>query len=913
MLSVGKLTPGRASYYCEQLPGGQDEYYTRADTEDRATWLGAASTVLDLDSGAEVGPDQFRRLLDARHPETGEPLGIPRTTAHRLAGFDLCFSAPKSVSVAWALAPPELAARIERAHDRAVAQAIETFEAEVARARRGKRAGRLIETDGVIAAAFPHRSSRAGDPQIHTHVVVPNLTVDASGRWSALAGDRVYRWAKTLGYMYQAALRAELTQSLGVRWGPVRKGAAEIEEIPSRLVDAFSKRRAQIVAALDAVGATTGRAAEVAALATRTAKDKDHDLTTLRQLWRDEAVSLGIGADILWVHQPRTPGDRTSVLSAEMLAPDGLTGHTSSFDRRDILQALAAGHPEGATTNRVRAAADLFLTRPELVALGFDHPAGPRYTTRDLVQLETRLLDRAAGRTNDIVGIVQAEDLARVLSDRPNLSDEQTRMVTALTTGGAGIQIVVGRAGVGKTYALDAARAAWEASGHTVIGAALAARAAAELQAGAGIASTTVERLLTDLDRPGPLSGLAPRTVLVVDEAGMLGTRKLGRLLDHAHRANAKVVLTGDYRQLPEIEAGGAFAALARSVPTVELTDNRRQTQAWERHALAELRHGDVPAAIGAYRQAGRLSLTSTADAARQQMVTDWWGAHQGGDRAAMYALRRADVDDVNQRARQILERHGRLGPERLTAAGREFAAGDIVVCLRNDRRLGVRNGTISILSAVNPKIGEVELADGTRLPSSYLQAGNLAHGYCTTIHKAQGQTVDQAFLLGSEGLYREAGYVGLTRARHSTRLYIVSGPTRDGPGDDRDPVIETIRQLGQSRAQILATEQLSPSARSDGRAPPSVSYERTALLADPPLWLVDTLGPPPMSGPDRDRWAVTAERIAAYRDIHQINDPTDALGPRPELPEQRRAWDLAELAIHQHQRSLEIEQGLHL
>ena len=336
-------------------------------------------------------------------------------------------------------------------------------------------------------------------------------------------------------------------------------------------------------------------------------------------------------------------------------------------------------------------------------------------------------------------------------------------MVSVLTGSGDGAQVVVGRAGAGKTFALDAARAAWEASGHPVVGVALAARAAAELQAGAGIPSSTVDRLLADLERPGPLSGLAPGTVVVVDEAGMLGTRKLARLLDHAEQWRAAVVLVGDPRQLPEVAAGGAFSALARSLPVSELKENRRQAEAWERVALSELRSGSVTEALNAYERSGRVRLAPSADSSREAMVEAWWSSRQAGEDAMMYALRRADVDDLNARARARLKAAGGLGDEPAEVAGREFAVGDKVMCLRNDYRLGVSNGTVGTVASVDQ--GDVVLADGTHLPLSYLKAGHLTHAYASTVHKAQGATVDRAYLLGSDQLYREAGYVGMSRA----------------------------------------------------------------------------------------------------------------------------------------------------
>ncbi len=944
MLSIGKLTGGRASYYVEQLPGGADEYYTRGGAETPAVWLGSASAALGL--AGRVDPTSFGRVLAALDPASGEPLGVPRTTSRRLAGFDLCFSAPKSVSVAWGLADTAVAEVIAAAHDRAVAETLDVLESEVVRARRGKRAATLVETAGVVAAGFGHRSSRAGDPQLHTHVVVANLTVDGDGRWSALAGDRVYRWAKTLGYVYQASLRAGLVEALGVRFGPVRNGAADIAGVDPALVAVFSTRRAQIVAGMAAAGVSSRAGAEVAALATRVGKDRTVSLDELRSRWASTAASLAVDPPELGA-PGRVPGDRVLDITAGMLAPDGLTGGSSVFDGRHVMQALAAGHVDGVHAGRVVAAAREFVARPEVVFVRDGRATGPVFSTVDLLEVEAGLVAGAARRVNAGAGTVPASTLAGVLESRRSLHAEQKAMVEGLVTSGAGVQVVVGRAGSGKTFALDAARAAWEAAGYKVMGAALAARAAAELQAGSGIASTTVDRLLGELARPGPLSGLGPRAVLVVDEAGMVGTRKLAVLAAHAERAGAKLVLVGDPRQLPEIDAGGALSALSRTVPVVELAVNRRQSAEWERAALADLRSGAANSAVAAYRRAGRVTVAGSADAVREAMVDDWWQARndpnttnvgaageegvgeEGVVVAAMYALRRGDVDDLNRRARARLDAAGFLGAERLEVAGRQFAVGDEVICGRNDRRLGVINGTRSTLRALDSAAGTVTLADGTVLDSGYLQAGYLAHSYATTIHKAQGATVEEAFLLGSDAMYREAGYVGMSRGRRSNRLYVVAAGEERTPAGTAlpgpDPLAATIRLLGQSRAQTLAAAQLA----GPGMGGPASRAWRAVTLADPPDWLTGILGPPPVAAAARAAWVAQAERLAAYRDTFSdppaspatvdiprapgaagmsdadsgtgstaADSPAGVLGGRPSDPRQARAYDMALLGV---------------
>jgi ATP-dependent exoDNAse (exonuclease V) alpha subunit len=252
---------------------------------------------------------------------------------------------------------------------------------------------------------------------------------------------------------------------------------------------------------------------------------------------------------------------------------------------------------------------------------------------------------------------------------------------------GDGVAVVIGQAGTGKTFALDAAREAWEGSGYRVVGAALARRAAIELEDGAEIESGSIAALLEEL-RKRPSRVLPRRSVLVVDEAGMVPTRALAELVDHVERAGAKLVLVGDDRQLPEIGAGGTFGGLARRLPAIELRENRRQSAVWEREALVLLRDGDADGAVRRYAERGRIVSGQDDEAVRGRLVEDWWKAGDPDD-AVMIAHRQRDVADLNGRAHALMRAAGTLGEE--GADG--FAVADRVVMRRNDHRLGVVNG----------------------------------------------------------------------------------------------------------------------------------------------------------------------------------------------------------------------------
>lgn len=816
MLSVGKIAarPTAGLYYVEQVSHGVEDYYA-GEGEAPGAWAGAGAAALRLDG--EVGEAGILRLLSGQNPASGHALRQPLGLGS-VAGFDLTFRAPKSVSVVFAIAHESVVEEMRAAHQAAVGEALGYLEREACKARRGHGGSTVVAGRGFVAAAFEHRSSRAGDPLLHTHVVVANATQGPDGRWTALDGRSLYRHAKTAGYLYQAALRAELTDRLRVRWHPVERGTADLVGVPRRVIEHFSRRRAQILEHMADRGERSARAAQIATLETRRRKDYAVPLDRLRADWRARSAEHGLSRyrvrAIIGRARPARAAESGAreMAAIELASVDGLTRESSTFTRRDVLQALAEMAAAGAHGHEIEARADAFLGRDEIVAL--DPVAGERcYTTRELLLIERELLDGAIRRRGTDVGLAEEAEVVAALDARTSLSDEQHQLVGALTRSGDGVHVVRAAAGTGKTFGLDAAREAWLNSGVPVLGCALSARAACELRDQGGIDSVTIARLRHALDRG---IELASGSVLIVDEAGMVGTRDLAALAGAANRAQAKLVLVGDDRQLPEIDAGGAFRALAQRLGAVELHEVHRQREPWDRDALSALRGGDAERFAEAYHAHGRLIAAPTADAARDTLAGDWWRAHDAGERALMIAHRRADVADLNRRARGLLRDAGRLGSDALRTDRRAFAIGDRVVTTRNDASLAVVNGHAGTLTAFHDGRLRVELDDGRRvdLPESYAQDGHLDHAYATTAHRAQGATVDRAFVLGSDELYREWGYTAFSRHRHEARFYVTAGrdflneapePLRDG-----DVTLHVARLLNDSRAEHLGLDRRS-------------------------------------------------------------------------------------------------------
>jgi conjugative relaxase-like TrwC/TraI family protein len=364
MLSIGKLVLGQQRYYEQQVAHGAADYYTGRG-EAAGEWIGAGAGQLGL--AGRVGSDQFNALLEGRDPRAPERRLRAGVSDLQVVALDLTFSAPKSVSVLFAVAPPEVVSALADCHEQAVRAALGWLDAEAVFVRRGQGGQRFEHASGLIAAAYRHRMSRALDPQLHTHVVAANLARGRDGRFTALHHPSLYRAAKTAGYLYQSHLRSLVRDRLGLEWGPVRKGAAELQGLPAGVLRVFSQRRAQVEAAVADREAELGRTLTAAerstwgAIATRDRKQYGIDSHT----WREEVTARAsqhgldrelidrIAADGLTSVERGTvmgegaledTGERVSVDEfGELLAgPIGLTERANTFDAPMVLRAFAA-------------------------------------------------------------------------------------------------------------------------------------------------------------------------------------------------------------------------------------------------------------------------------------------------------------------------------------------------------------------------------------------------------------------------------------------------------------------------------------------------------------------------------------------------------------------------------------------
>ncbi len=617
---VAKLAVGREEYYTREL-AADHEAYLSGHGESPGRWYGQGAATLGLEGEASVAG--FRRMFEGRHPDTGELLGRPHGKG-AVPAFDVVLRPTKSVSLLYGLGDPATGRAVLDAHHAGVREATAYLDEHIG-TRRGHGGVERVAGQGLLAVGFDHRTSREGDPLLHTHLVVANRTQGPDGRWTALDGRDLYRHRLAADAIYRATYQHELSRSLGVEWTPADPhGNRELAGMPDELLRVFSKRTDQIdleVERLQAEGRErTPRLVKWAVHATR--KPKEHERPeTLYGRWRQEAAERGVDADTLvrqMTGRTREQDRGVSNLATKrafnrLAGPDGLTAQASTFARQDVIAALG-GELAGATRTELEELADRFLAERAVAVVADRALEERRWSTPELLAVEQRVVAAAVDRAGEHTAVVSHEAVRAALTAHPTAGEDQAGMVRDLCQGGSGVALVVGRAGTGKTFALGVARHAWQLDGYRLLAAAPTGIATVSLEAEGFEEVATVDRLLGDLDRGQET--LTGRTVLVVDEAGMAGSRKLARLLDHAQQADAKVVLVGDDRQLAAIDAGGGFRALRLRLGASELTENRRQRHAWEREALELVRSGLVDEAVAAYREHDRVVVAESKTAA---------------------------------------------------------------------------------------------------------------------------------------------------------------------------------------------------------------------------------------------------------------------------------------------------------
>jgi DNA primase catalytic core len=828
----------------------------------------------------EVATDLFA-AEQGRPPQDARELAAviakhsrPQTTA--VAGYDLTFSPVKSVSTLWALAEPAVAAQIERAHRSAVRDALDFIEQHALFSRTGANGVRQVDVHGLVAAAFTHRDSRAGDPDLHTHVAVGNKVQTLDGRWLSIDGRILFKATVAASETYNTALEHHLRDSLGVRFAErpyrdVRKRSVrEIVGVHPDLIARWSSRRAAIEARRSILAADFQTAhgrpptpveatqlAQQATLETREAKHQPRSLAEQRKSWSAQAAEvLGEPDAVQAMAQaalspsPLTAGELDAgwldaaadwVLAAmEERRSTWQVWHVRAEAQRYIRAAdiptTQANRLVDLIVDEVLNSRSISLARPDTAvepdvlqrtdgASVYTVAGAELFTSRRILAAEQRLV-ATAGRGDGHTIATAAVDVA-LLEATANglaLNAGQAALVREMATSGARLELAIAPAGAGKTTALRTLATAWTYGGGTVIGLAPSAAAAAVLRDQINTHTETLAKLTTSLQHrqlPDWVADVGPTTLVVIDEAGMADTLSLDAAVRYVVDRGGSVRLIGDDQQLSAIGAGGVLRDIQATYGAVRLTELLRFTDPAEAAATLALRDGK-PEAIGFYLDNQRVHVGDLSTIT-EQVFTAWQHDRSQGLDSIMLAPTRELVAELNQRARS--HRLGDTQPgidlEVTLADGNRASVGELIITRSNDRQLRltstdwVKNGDRWTVVAVNAS-GDLDVQHlrnrhRVRLPAAYVQS-SVELGYATTVHTAQGVSVDTMHGLTAGDGSRQQLYTMLTRGKITNHLYLQVV----GDGDPHSVIWpETVRQSTPTDIleQILARDDAARSA----------------------------------------------------------------------------------------------------
>ena len=802
---------GAGRYYTEHLPS-----YYLDDDEPPGRWWGRGSGELGL--AGQVDPDAFLAVMAGQDPTTGRDLGR-RYGDESVRGYDATFSAPKSVSVLFALGDDQVRDQVLAAHDRAVEAVLGWVETHAHTRMRHRGHVMCVDTEGIVVGVFRQHTSRKLDPQLHTHAVIANRVRAPDSRWLALDARTIKIDQRTLSALYHANLRSGVTRRLGVEWHQPEHGIAEIAGIDADVLAEFSQRThdvdRRLGEKLERFGEGLGREPSdrerwrlerEAVVDSRPAKPHGPTPADLRQEWHERTMALG--------HDPglvvrRAIGRQRGLYViddrvAETLATTALTSldeRQSSWRPAELVRELAAAVPTtmAVDSTELTAALDRLcfeVASSRCLDISRPIPAGARLrrdgrpltesavdralTTRLILDEEEELIGWAERRKHQ--GVDRGR--ARPIRFAEHLTPGQTAAVDAVVHGG-GLELVVGPAGAGKTTTLAAAVLDLGARGRLAFGVAPTAAAAEVLAGEAGMPADTLDKLLAEHAHPSrmpePCYDLPAGTTVIVDEAGSASTPKLAGLARLADQHKWGVVLVGDPRQFSAVGRGGMFAHLVDSFGAVELDRIHRFRQSWERHASLRLRRGD-PAALSEYERRGRLH-SGTLEQMEADIIAGWYEARTRGESVAVMANSAEAVGRLNCLAQETRLVQGELNPTgpRLDLGDDSILVGDEVVTRRNDRTLRTDQGLMvknrdhwTIVEIHGDRIVTVTGRTGTiRLPWEYV-AEHVQLGYAQTSHATQGRTVDTALVLVDTPTDSRGVYTPMTRGRDVNHAYVV-------------------------------------------------------------------------------------------------------------------------------------------
>lgn len=790
MLTIKPIDSTLVDYYAHLGKAENHDYYSE-DGNRPGLWWGAVSGTLGL--SGEVDPDVFENLLNGLSPDGTKEL-VQRRNGHHLkrrAGFDLTFSLVKSFSAAWSLASPQQRRALDVVAEKALYRVLEVVQEKCGVSRRG-RDGVITERAELLGAVFSHDTARgvpgeAPDPNKHFHVIIPNVVLREDGTFGALDARPLFqRRAKmALGALFRSELSKLLETELGIvthRPKRERNGALaswfELQEVPVELTQAMSKRRAEIEKFLREHGLSGAKASEKAALRTRQVKERLtwSELTRAwNRLGREHKFTAREVESLFGkLKEVQVDSQKESTESVQR-ALASLIEEKARFTEHELLErtAIEAQARGIGISDVLEIVAHTLEANSELVRLQADQ--GVRaYTTKATLVLERRLLDTASELQNRTRHSVSPRVVNKVIAEHDTLRPDQTAAVRAIASEGD-ISAITGVAGSGKTYMLRVARIVLERAGYQVIGTSLASKASKGLEQEAGIRSLHIHKLLHEIEHNRV--EIDSSSVIVVDEAGMVGTAHMERFTQLAWERGAKLVLVGDHKQLQAIASGAPLRAIGEEIGTTEIKTIIRQREVWARTMVLHLRDGKAGQALAALDQRGQLFIGADREAAIERLVADWEAlVFERGEQVSetvVLSSQNLEVRELNRRIQQVMKAHGQLGEYATEVDGLEFHLGDQVMVTRNYHLLNLKNGTMAEVVGVEGKQIALLTEDGMEVAVNTEDFNGLTLGYSISIHKSQGISVQNTLSILGDGMTdRELSYVAASRHRGKSLVY---------------------------------------------------------------------------------------------------------------------------------------------
>lgn len=808
------------------------DYYTN-EIEPQGKWIGLGALALKL--GPMVETDAYRKIFNGLSQD-GKPLcqGIGKDHRH---GWDLTFSAPKSVSIIWAGETKEVQQKIEEAQQRAVEEAFIFVQEKVVATRRGHGGSIHENVAGLIGATFEHCSSRDLDPQLHTHLLVANVAPRLDGSWGTLESKYFYSWQKAIGAMYRSSLSRGL-QELGYEVEEIaNEDHFEIKGIDKKVSEYFSKRKKAILESMKSLGfdKAASKAGDYITLNTR-AKKKEIERSVLLANWRAELESFGHSSEYISTLRNKHIDIVSEALPLQHILSE-LTSKQAVFKLQDIYAAAAKeAQFKYIPFYCIQDTVSELLSDKELVFLEVEKGKHKLYTTQSMLQAERKLIHSAEQLNSDLAYKLEKSNIDKAINFQEKqlgfqLSQEQVEAIYSVCQ--SSLDIVQGKAGAGKSISMASMRLAYEENGMKVCGATVSRQAALQLEQDTGIKSSTLAALLKDIKRS---PNKYKNTVILLDEAGQLGSPDLLQLVNSVISVNAKLVLLGEQEQTDAINHGGSLRYLSQKLGCTRLNKIRRQRESWARDAVNELRSGNSLAALKKFNAKGLLNIEENKDAAQQSLVKNWQSYVKSNPTKESMILTHSwkEAVSISKLVREHYKEQGMLGDENIEVEcavsnkyiSFSFSAGERVRFTKNDYRRNFTNGALGTITDVEKVHGDIKFC--VRLDNGELvnfkqteysdENGrlNLVQAYASTVYSSQGATVDgDTFVLYTTGMDRASSYVAGSRHKDKCHWF-ASGKELDSSSvsehtahQNEQRIRSMARHMSVDRKNSLAIEYL--------------------------------------------------------------------------------------------------------